>query len=602
MHDALPKTPVYRSVLFAAAALLGALPAHAAVLSASASLSGSQVMTGESFQLTVQVSADKKENLPWPEVQGLEPFQVSKSTSTTSGSQTTIVNGHVSQNEYYVTNFVYALTATKPGSYALGPIHYTYKDFSQDLGSATVNVAKSEAGLTTQATLNRNKAYVGEQVLYTLRIIPKAGVQSINLPEDLQKLIGEKFYFERLEKNVTPKTVTIGGQPEQVFDIHIALFPLLSGPASLDGIPVEYQQVRRAPRRQTGSLFDMFDDDFFGAARIVNQKAMAEPLKMEVLPLPDGAPTGFTGSVGTYSLTAAVDKTSAAAGDAITLTVTIRGNGQPKSITKPVLPDLSAFEVYDPEENTTTTLEGNTLWTVKTFKYVLIPHRQGTYNLQDIEFPYFDPHRGVYARATGSPITLQIAPGKESEMPLARAMTQREIAELGSDIRHIKTDDATLEDQGDLPYHHLWFPGLFLLPPLAFAGTLVLRRRSERLRTDAALQRRSRADAQLRRRLKTAQQALSSGEARSFYHALSEAAMEFASDCTNVEFRGITLEEAKSALAGRGVKPETIQGYEALLLRCDFGQFGGLSGSEEERKKDLAQAQSLLEKLSKELG
>src|SRR3954469_7293965 len=80
-------------------------------ITAGASLSSTQVMAGEAFQLQVQVSDDKKEELPWPQVQGLERFQVAKSTSTSSTSQTTIVNGRISQSNAYITTFLYTLTA-----------------------------------------------------------------------------------------------------------------------------------------------------------------------------------------------------------------------------------------------------------------------------------------------------------------------------------------------------------------------------------------------------------------------------------------------------------------------------------------------------------
>ncbi len=578
---------------------LGTVPAWAE-LSAEASLSNQEVMTGEAFQLFVQVTDDKKEELPWPQVQGLDPFQVSKSTSMSSSSQTRIQDGHISQNNAYVTTFTYTLTASKAGIYSIGPIRYEFKEFHTDLGSASVTVTKSVAGLSTQSILSKRKAYVGEQVLYTLRIMAKENVQAINPPDSLQKLIGEKFYFEPLDKSITPRAETVNGQQVRVFDFHFALFPLLAGTANLEGIPVNYQVIRQ---RRSGeqSMFDMLQDNFFSGANVITQKAMAEPLKMEAVELPSGAPAGFTGSVGQYTLSAKVDKSSVAAGDAVSLTITLRGNGQPKSMTKPVMPDLQDFETFDPEESSSNELQGNTLWTTKVFKYVLVPHRQGDYKLSGISFPYFDPDRGAYAKAESAPIEIQVSPGKEGSAPLAPMLTQNEITDLGSDIRHIKTDVAELENQGDLPYHHPWFGGLFLLSPLACAGALALRRRRDRLRSDSAFLRKTRAGSKMRRRFKEAQQALTAGKPREFYHEVSEAVIGFASDALNQEFRGMTLSEAKEALARRGAKPETLAAYESLMHRCDFGQFAGLHPSSDELKGDLETASKLLEQLDREL-
>ncbi len=586
------------AVIVSACVLVLGMSHASAAISAGANLSSNDAMVGEAITLQVQVSDDQKEDMPWPEIGGLDRFQVSKSTSTSSSSQTTIVNGHISQSNAYITTFVYTLTAQQPGTYMLGPIRYAFKDFSQDLGGAKINITKSIAGLTTQSMLSKRKAYVGEQVLYTLRILPKEGVQSMNLPQDMQKLIGQKFYFDRLEKTIEPKVETINGQQVKVFDIHIALFPLLAGPASLEGIPVDYQVVRQNNRPNAQSMFDAF---FGGGASVVTQKTIAEPMRMEVLPLPSGAPVGFTGSVGEYSISAKTDKTSTVTGDAVTLTVTIRGNGQPKSITKPILPELKDFEVFDPEESSSVSLQGNTEWTTKTFKYALIPHRQGAYTLEGIVFPYFDPRRGAYVKTESSPISLQVGAGREETSPQTRALTQREIADLGSDIRHIKTDVARLENEDNLPYHHFWFGGLLLLPPLAFAGALALRRRRDKLGSNAAFLRKTQAASRMRKRLKQAQQAFSSGKPAEFYHELSEAVMGLASDALNQEFRGMRLDEARETLAQHGAKPETAEAYESLMQRCDFGQFAGLKPTETELRSDLDAAAKLLEQLDKEL-
>ena len=63
----------------------------------------------------------------------------------------------------------------------------------------------------------------------------------------------------------------------------------------------------------------------------------------------------------------------------------------------------------------------------------------------------------------------------------------------------------------------------------------------------------------------------------------------------------MTLGEAMEALTRRGAKPDTLAAYEALMHRCDFGQFAGLNPSGAELKNDLETASNLLEQLEKEL-
>jgi len=600
---------IFKKILLPLATVLLTLgaPAHAAVRGAQAGLSASQAMVGEAIQLQVQVASDKKEDLPWPKVDGLDAFTVTKNVSYSSSSNITVINGSVSRTEQYITDFVFTLTAQKPGSYTVGPIRYDYKDFHQDLGSASLSVTKSESGLSTHSSVSKARSYVGEQVLYTLRIVPKEGVQSISLPQDLQKLIGQKFYFQQLDKEIAPHMATVDGRETRVFDIRIALFPLLAGPAALEGIPVEYRQVKRNPAAQQGqSVMDAFADAFFGGGdgRVITQTAMAAPLRMEAQALPAGAPAGFTGSVGSYSLSAKLDKATAATGDAATLTITIRGNGQPKSVTKPVLPPLPAFEVYDPEVSTVTAVEGASLWTTTTFKYVLIPAREGAQVLDGIAFPYFDPKRRAYVTASASALHLRVTPGKVVAGG-GTFVAQREISQLGADIRYLKTDlgaNGALRDDSDLPYHHAGFFGLILLPPLALAGAVWVRRRRDRMDSDTAYSRRTLAAAKLRKRLKAARAARQAGEGREFYRALSEALVAFASDKINQEFRGLTLPEARARLEQRGAAPDTAAQYDALMQRCDFVLFAGIRAADEEMGRDLDSGEKLLALLDKELS
>ncbi len=600
-QSALSPLSAFAAALFCLSALAFA-PAARAEMSAEASITATQVGTGEPFRLTVQVVSDENsDNLPWPQVENLAPFKVSKEASKSRSAQTTIVNGKVSQRNLHVTQFTYTLTAKTPGTYTIGPIRYVHKGFDKLLGSASVTVAKQEPGLTTEATVSKQDVYLGEQVLYNLRIVHGPGVQQINLVEDLQKLIGEKFWFQKLDKNVEAKTVKINGQNARVFDVRIVLFPLLHGPVELPGIPVEYQQLSRTQRRRSGSVFDMFEDEFFGGGSVVNLSTTSDPVSLQVSPLPQGAPAGFGGAVGSYSLTASVDKNTLPSGDALALTVAIRGNGQPKAITKPALPDLGQFEVFDPEVSTATAIQGGTLVTTKTFKYVMVPRRKGEYNIGPVSFPYFDPARKAYAEARSQPITLSVTQGKEIAAGPGRVMSQREIADIGSDIRHIKIDASALEDGTDFLYKHVWFWSLFPPAPVAFALMLLLRRRSRRLESDATLKRKSLAGAQLRRRLKEANEALKGQNPREFYKALSQAVVGFASDKTNVEFRGLPLEDAKAALRKQGAGDGTAQEYEKLIERCDFGQFAGGGKDEKGWKEALAAAEDLLRRMEKEL-
>ncbi len=579
-------------------ALFFALPALAD-FTAEATISTNHVGTGEPFKLLVTVGLTSQDaDLPWPEVENLEAFSVTKTKAASQSSETTIINGRISQSTRYLTVFTYTLTASRPGSYPVGPIRYRYANSQRNLGSTVVQVEKREPGIRLLPSLSKSSVFVGEQLTFTLRIVPGPGVQKISRPE-IQKLIGEKFWFQHLDENIEAKTVKLDGQDTRVFDVRIVLFPLLAGPVDLPGIPVEYEQSTRT-RRRTGSVFDFFEDDFFGGGT-QTLSATSPGLKLRVESLPTPAPREFSGSIGNYSLAAGVDKTSLPSGDALTLTVTIKGDGQPNSINRPQLPDLPDFEIYDPEITEKTQVQGSTLLTAKTFKYVLVPRRSGSRNIDPIKFHFFDPKKRSYSIAASDRISIEVTPGKDLPEPAGVVLSQREITELGSDIRHIKSSEARLEMENDFLYKRVWIWLLFGLPPLGLVGLRLVHKRREKLESDAGLRRRLGAGTESRKRLQQARKAQDSEDGREFHRLLWLAVEGFLSDKLITEFKGLTPEQERVKLSNSGASAETRTLYENLKQQCDFAQFAGGRYDDKARQKAYDDAVTLLKRLEKEL-
>jgi hypothetical protein len=127
------------------------------------------------------------------------------------------------------------------------------------------------------------------------------------------------------------------------------------------------------------------------------------------------------------------------------------------------------------------------------------------------------------------------------------------------------------------------------------------RTRSRRLASDSTLKRKTLAGAQLKRRLKEAGDALKQRDARGFYKALSQAVVGFVSDKLNVEFRGLTLDEAQARLRAKNISEASVAEYAKVIQACDFGQFGGGERDEKAWKEALVAAENLLRMLDREL-
>lgn len=567
-----------------------------------ASLSSQEVGTGEPFQLTVSVTSETQDrNLPWPQAEGLEAFEVRKESATSTRNQTTVLNGRVTQSRFYTTHFTYTLTAHRPGTFTIGPIRFEYGDFRKELGSAQITVSRQEPGLRLLPSLSKKNPFVGEQILYTLRIVPKAGVSNIE-PPDFQKLLGEKFWFQRLDKNGDAREAVVDGQTVRVYDVRVALFPLLAGRTALPGIPMSYQQMTRSSRGRPTSVFDLLDEGFFGG-NVANLKSQSAGLDLEALPLPPGAPAGFSGSVGRYAVTAAVDRQALPAGEALTLEVKIRGNGQPKSIDKPLLPALTAFEVFDPEEKVSTEQKGGFLQTEKTFKYVMIPGTEGRQTLGPIGYVYFDPDRKAYVRAESPPLTVEVGPSKN---PVPAAAPAPRMADPKQTDRQ---EDGRPSEKGrfsvfrDLYQHPLFLPALFagaLGFPLLFALVWAIRRRRAQWERNADQRRRSQAFSRFKKGLPALQAEAQSNRPAEFHKKVSLALLGFAGDKLGRDLGGLTRDEVRRLLLTAGAAPVTLQDLVGLLEDLDFALYGG-AGASLEAERILARLQKLVDRLEREL-
>ena len=92
--------------------------------------------------------------------------------------------------------------------------------------------------------------------------------------------------------------------------------------------------------------------DFFGRP-IHPRRLKSEPLAIEAVALPTrrASRPGFpAGNVGRYTLDVAVDRAAVAVGDAVTLTMTVRGIGNVRNVVLPALPALPGWKALRAED------------------------------------------------------------------------------------------------------------------------------------------------------------------------------------------------------------------------------------------------------------
>src|SRR5262249_56847351 len=93
---------------------------------------------------------------------------------------------------------------------------------------------------------------------------------------------------------------------------------------------------------------------FYGGPPRQPVELTSQPLVLDVLPLPEqGKPADFSGAVGRFSLDVRGAPLDVTAGDPVTMTYTLRGDGDLSSVAPPAIAGSDTLRVYPVQAATT---------------------------------------------------------------------------------------------------------------------------------------------------------------------------------------------------------------------------------------------------------
>ena len=240
------------------------------------------------------------------------------------------------------------------------------------------------------------------------------------------------------------------------------------GTQNINGVLYRYQEQRylltaAAPGKATigpasvhyrvgSSPLTAFDRLFGGAAISPEKTALSSPISIQVRELPSGEPSSFYGGVGSgYTLVAQATPQEVQAGEAVNVTVTVKGPGNLKATQNLTFPSMDGFKIYPAAatSGTGTSPTGN-LYSYKNFKAVLVPVSSGIYTIPAIKWSYFDLQTASYKTLQTTPISLTVKPTSKSERAFdfsgSSPSTENGIQALTNDIAYLKTTRAPDEN------------------------------------------------------------------------------------------------------------------------------------------------------------
>jgi hypothetical protein len=576
-----------------------------------ATVDKNQVGLNDRFVYTIEVSG-KSTSLPKPQFPNFENFTVLSGPNTSTNIQ--FINGAMSSSNTYT----FYLSPQKEGKFVIPEATLDVDDETISSNTIEISVVKGSApakpqpqspknrtdedilgeNLYLKAFVDKKSVYQNQQLLVEYKLYFRIDVRSYNI-DKLPTNTG--FWMEEFKLPSQPRVSNeiINGVTYRVATLRkVALFPTRSGEISIEPMTISLDAVVKQKRRSR-SIFDDFFDDPFG--RTVKTTVSSQPLKIEVKPLPKtGRPSDFDGVVGRYNISIKADKKELKANEAVSIKLSLQGDGNIKLLKAPKINLPPDMEIYDPKESTNISRNNNLISGSKVVEYIIVPRFKGDYKVDPVSFSFFDPVKNKYVTLKTDPIVLSILEGDAptSGLLAGSSLSKQEVELLGQDIRYIK-ESAEFYPIGRFLYKDWLYLISYFIPLL---GLILAWRYSiyrNQIRGNLGLARRRQAGRIVSKHLSTARQTLKSNNREAFYRATTKALQGFVSDRLNLQTTDFSTVNVRNDLQKAKVGEDEIEEYLACLQESDFRRYSGSGSEAEELKSFYGRVKEILTRLEK---
>ena len=555
------------------------------------------VAVGEAFRVEFALNAKPDEDsFKAPSFEG---FDVLAGPAVSQGSSVQIINGSMTKSVSYTYTFV--LLPQAAGNVTVGAAEVkvdgtTYRTRplpieivnegegsraqQQQGGSHRPDDAQTDAqsqigkdDILLRAVVSRTSVYKNEPLHVAFKLYTRVPYVNI-VPESAPSFNG--FWSQDL---TDPNAGRVGRETYngKVYETRVLydylLYPQQVGALAIE--PVEMTVVAQVVVQSRNA------DPFFGSGREVYnvpRKVQSQRAAVTVKPLPTGAPASFSGAVGNFTMDAQFPSERIAANSGATVTVKISGTGNLTFVQAPKLPLPTSFEQYNVKTTESINTSSSGISGYRQFEYPFIARAEGTYDLEPVEFTFFDPQRMQYVTLKSKPMTLEITPdarggGGDAVVMQGRGMSKEEVKMLGQDIRYIKLKGAQLRSERE-PFifsaaYWILLGGILVV----FAMIYVALRRQIRESQNVALVRGKRANKVAVQRFRAARRYMEEQNRHAFYEEMLRALWGYMSDKFNIPVANLTKENVREELHKRGVSSEDSQRFTAIITQCDEAQY-----------------------------
>ena len=572
--------------------------------SVEATVNRNTLSVGEQAALTLSVSDERGHDVATPVIPTVPNLDIRGPFGPSTSREFQFIQGRAAQKA--TTSYTFYIIPREPGEYQIPAIDvkvsgktYQTQPISLTVGGSAPSESKRQQApeIEVNVTVSADTVYQGEAVIVEYSLVESIGVsvssRVITQEPEFTSAWVEKLFDAREDQSPSREHVENGVRRRVLPILRVALFPTKAGELRIPEMAFSATIAVPTGRRSFWgeALYDQRTAHVRSDARIIRVRS-----------LPPGAPSGFQGAVGRYSVRSSIDQDTVTQGDPITWRVILEGEGNIKSAGEIRIPALNEFRAYDPQVTTEIKASEQTYGGVRSYERILVPLHSGRVSIPSASFVFFDPIAKQYRTAVSQRHDLTVRPRDMDGAHQALALTQSQIRQVGTDIRFIMPDQAVLTDESRTLWHSMSYWSVQVGAFVVFLVAIGARVRRERLGRDPERIRAIEARGEARRRMKRARSLLDQGNYPESIAAVRTALSELFAGHSNVRAGSITTQEVHDVLASKNVPDELVNRTVELLSTIDRVRYAPSTLSKEEAERVFSDGRDVLSDLVKHLS
>ncbi len=566
-------------------------------LAIDAALDRERIVVGSeeaTLTVTVRTTGLKVPDVPTPRVRGLI-FQ-----SAGTAQNFSIASGGISRS----VTLAFRVRAESAGTYTIGPIRVVLGSRSAVTRPLTLTAEPPGAAYSTphegpaepwadssgrppevfaRLTVDRPRAVWNQQITAHLRVYARVQIEG---PPDYEAPETPGFWVEELGQPRSERT-RVGGVEYSVSDLAWALFPTRTGQLTIGPARIRCRVQRVVGRSDPWGLLNMQE--------VVPEDIALEtkPVAVTVAPLPPGAPPEFAGAVGSFTLSVRVDRLEAAAGEPLTVTTVLRGEGNVASLRDPRIGGPGGVRHYAAGSSTSIDRASGRVRGERVQQMAYLPDTPGELRIEPVRFAWFDPEAGGYRSARSEAISVRIHPaaphaGRGNPSLALGPLAARRAAPGPFGTLSLGPPEGSVVGG--------------VVATLAYALAWGLTRRRERRRGDPRIARAAGIESLLGRDLRLARSRLAAGRTDAAAALAGDALLHGVAIRFDVARTGETRRELLDAARARGATEAEGEEVASLLAALDALAYAPPTLRQGTAAREIARIEALLKRFRRDLA